>query len=135
MDDEIITKYTDNISGLYEYTKANNIPFLYVMAPQKGYGFDYPAGTENYIKDKNKYHIEYLLLSQKGKKLTPEAIENIVRFYENLSRERKNKETGSKAKKFTMTQELRNIGEVVRKIPEDKIIEELEQEILKMVNE
>ena len=51
MDDEIITKYTDNISGLYEYTKANNIPFLYVMAPQKGYGFDYPAGTENYIKD------------------------------------------------------------------------------------
>ena len=34
---------------------------------------------ENYIKDKNKYHIEYLLLSQKGKKLTPEAIENIVR--------------------------------------------------------
>ena len=26
MDDEIITKYTDNISGLYEYTKANNIP-------------------------------------------------------------------------------------------------------------
>ena len=45
-----------------------------------------------------------------------DAIENIVRFYENLSRERKNKETGSKVRKFTMTQELRNIGEVVRKI-------------------
>lgn len=34
---------------------------------------------EEYIKDKYKYQIQYLLLSQKGKKLTPETVERIVR--------------------------------------------------------
>lgn len=45
-----------------------------------------------------------------------DAIENIVRFYDNLSRERKNKRQNEKVKKFTMTRQLRNIGEIVRKI-------------------
>lgn len=34
---------------------------------------------DNYIMDKFNYHTEYLLLSQKGKKLTPESIERIVK--------------------------------------------------------
>lgn len=34
---------------------------------------------DNYIKDKVGYHTEYLLLSQKGKKLTVETIERIVK--------------------------------------------------------
>lgn len=34
---------------------------------------------ENYIKDKYNYQVEYLLLSQKGKKLTPETVENVVK--------------------------------------------------------
>lgn len=34
---------------------------------------------ENYILDKHNYHVQYLLLSQKGKKLTPETIERVVR--------------------------------------------------------
>lgn len=35
---------------------------------------------ENYINNKINYDTEYLLLSQKGKKLTKEAVENIVRY-------------------------------------------------------
>ena len=34
---------------------------------------------ENYIKDKYRYQVEYLFLSQKGKRLTPEAVERVVR--------------------------------------------------------
>lgn len=34
---------------------------------------------ENYILDKHNYHVQYLLLSQKGKRLTPETIERVVR--------------------------------------------------------
>lgn len=34
---------------------------------------------EHYIKDKCNYHTNYLFLSQKGKKLTPETVGNIVR--------------------------------------------------------
>ena len=45
-----------------------------------------------------------------------DAIENIVRFYDNLSRERNSKRKNDKAKKFTMTRELRNVSEIVRKI-------------------
>lgn len=45
-----------------------------------------------------------------------DAIENIVRFYDNLSRERSGKRKNDKAKKFTMTRELRNVSEIVRKI-------------------
>lgn len=45
-----------------------------------------------------------------------DAIENIVRFYDNLSRERNSKHKKDKVKKFTMTKELRNVSEVVRKI-------------------
>ena len=39
----------------------------------------YLRTRENYIMDKYNYHTDYLLLSQKGKKLTPEAIERVVR--------------------------------------------------------
>ncbi len=60
IDKDTLTKYADNISGLYEYTKNNNIPFLYVMAPQKGYGLEYPAGTENYIKENCTTHLKDL---------------------------------------------------------------------------
>lgn len=45
-----------------------------------------------------------------------DAIENIVRFYDNLSRERRIKHQSEKTKKFTITSELRHIGDVVRKI-------------------
>ena len=34
---------------------------------------------EAYIKDKYNYHTQYLFLSQKGKKLTPETIERVVK--------------------------------------------------------
>ncbi len=34
---------------------------------------------EHYIKDKYRYQVEYLFLSQKGKRLTPETVERIVR--------------------------------------------------------
>lgn len=60
MSDETLTKYADNISELYEYTKANNIPFLYVMTPQKGYGLEYPAGAYNFIKDNCTTHLKNL---------------------------------------------------------------------------
>ncbi len=60
MSDETLTKYADNISKLYEYTKENDIPFLYVMTPQKGYSLEFPAGTENYIKDNCTTHLKNL---------------------------------------------------------------------------
>ena len=60
MNDETLTKYADNISELYEYTKKNNIPFLYVMTPQKGYGLEYPAGTDNFIKENCTTHLKNL---------------------------------------------------------------------------
>lgn len=60
MDRETLTKYADNISGLYEYTKANDIPFLYVMAPQKGYGLEYPAAANNGIKQNCVTHLKDL---------------------------------------------------------------------------
>lgn len=34
----------------------------------------------NYILDKHRYQTEYLFLSQKGKRLTPEAVERIVKY-------------------------------------------------------
>ena len=55
-----LTKYADNISDLYEYTKNNDIPFLYVMAPQKGYNLEYPASANNYIKDNCVTHLKDL---------------------------------------------------------------------------
>lgn len=60
MDDETLTKYADNISELYEYTKQKDIPFLYVMTPQKGYDLEFPAGTENYIEENCKAHLKNL---------------------------------------------------------------------------
>ena len=60
MADNTLTKYADNIAQLYDYTKQNNIPFLYVMTPQKGYGLKYPAGTENYIKENCTAHLKNL---------------------------------------------------------------------------
>ena len=60
MDEKTLTKYADNIGELYQYTKENNIPFLYVMTPQKGYGLEYPAGTDNFIKDNCTTHLKNL---------------------------------------------------------------------------
>ncbi|MDD3172461.1 MAG: tyrosine-type recombinase/integrase [Herbinix sp.] len=40
----------------------------------------YNRVREQYIKDKTNYDTEYLFLSQKGKKLTVEALERIVKF-------------------------------------------------------
>lgn len=60
MNDETLTKYADNISGLYEYTKENDIPFLYVMTPQKGYNLEYPSGADNFIKDNCITHLQNL---------------------------------------------------------------------------
>lgn len=42
------------------------------------YLIKYLRVREQYIKDKNKYETEYLLLSQKGRKLTIETIERLV---------------------------------------------------------
>ena len=60
MPDNTLEKYADNISELYEYTKENNIPFLYVMTPQKGYGMEFPAGTDNFIKENCTAHLKNL---------------------------------------------------------------------------
>ena len=57
MSDETLTKYADNISELYEYTKEKDIPFLYVMTPQKGYSLNFPGGTDNYIKENCTTHL------------------------------------------------------------------------------
>lgn len=39
----------------------------------------YVRSRENYVLDKYNYQVEYLFLSQKGKRLTPETIERVVR--------------------------------------------------------
>lgn len=39
----------------------------------------YMRNRQNYIKDKYNYQTEYLLLSQNGKKLTPETVGNVVK--------------------------------------------------------
>ncbi len=51
MDDETINTYAANVTELYNHAKEKDIPFLYVMAPKKGYGMEFPAGTDNAILD------------------------------------------------------------------------------------
>ncbi len=51
MKSEIIERYAQNTKELYDYAQSKDIPFLFVMAPQKGYGMEFPAGTENYIAE------------------------------------------------------------------------------------
>lgn len=57
---EVLKKYADSAKGLYEYTKSKDIPFLYVMAPRKGYSMEYPAGTDNYIAENCQEYLGYL---------------------------------------------------------------------------
>ena len=60
IDSAVMQKYADSAKELYEYTKSKEIPFLYVMAPRKGYSMEYPAGTENYIAENCQEYLGYL---------------------------------------------------------------------------
>lgn len=55
--------------------KIRNVPLTPIL---NKFLIKYNKVRKNYIKDKFNYDTEYLLLSQKGKKLTPETIERIV---------------------------------------------------------
>ncbi len=55
--------------------KVRHVPITQIL---NKYLIRYNRARTNYIKDKVNYHTEYLLLSQKGKKLTVEALERIV---------------------------------------------------------
>lgn len=56
--------------------KIRHVPITSII---NKYLIKYMRIRENYAKDKIAYQMEYLFISQKGKKLTVEAIENIVR--------------------------------------------------------
>lgn len=56
--------------------KVRHVPITAIINKQL---IKYMRYRENYIKDKINYDTDYLLLSQKGKMLTKETIENIVR--------------------------------------------------------
>lgn len=59
--------------------KGKKIRHVPITAIINKFMIKYLRSRENYIKDKIAYQKEYLFLSQKGKKLTVETIENIVR--------------------------------------------------------
>lgn len=61
------------------YGKGKKIRHVPITAIINKTMIKYLRIRENYIRDKINYDKEYLLLSQKGKRLTKETIENIVR--------------------------------------------------------
>jgi len=61
------------------YGKGKKVRHVPITAIINKYLIRYLRVREQYIKDKVNYEMNYLLLSQKGKKLTKETIENVVR--------------------------------------------------------
>lgn len=61
------------------FGKGKKVRHVPITAIVNKYLIRYLRVREEYIKDKINYESEFLLLSQKGKRLTKEAIENIVR--------------------------------------------------------
>lgn len=78
---ELCDMLTTDIRGTYilihgKGNKERIVPISPIL--QKAI-IKYNNGRKNYIKDKVKYETEYFFLSQKGRKLTKEATEHIVR--------------------------------------------------------
>lgn len=72
------------IEDIYEnaikiYGKGKKIRYVPLTPAINKSLIKYFRVREEYTKDKYKYEIQYLLLSQKGRRLTPETIERIVR--------------------------------------------------------
>lgn len=61
------------------YGKGKKVRYVPVTPFINRYLIRYLRVREGYIKDKLSYQTEYLFLSQKGKKLTPEALEHILK--------------------------------------------------------
>lgn len=59
--------------------KGNKTRYVPVTPTINKYLIRYYRARNTYIKDKIHYQKEYLLLSQKGKRLTPEALEHILK--------------------------------------------------------
>ena len=51
IDDKSVDFLTSYVKKLYEYTKTQNINFLYVSAPEKAYNIKYPAIMNDYTQD------------------------------------------------------------------------------------
>ena len=66
-------------SHIVIHGKGKKIRHVPITAIMNKFLIKYQRCRENYIKDKIAYQEEYLFLSQKGKKLTVETIENVVR--------------------------------------------------------
>lgn len=51
VDDEILKSFADNCAKLKQTADEQGIPFVYVMAPEKGENGKFPVGAKNNIKD------------------------------------------------------------------------------------
>lgn len=60
IDDKTIDGYTDNIKQLYTAAKKNGTDFLYVVAPQKGYDYSFPANVRDYTNSNCDRYIKQL---------------------------------------------------------------------------
>lgn len=68
--------FEDHIFIFWKGKKSRSVPVTPII---NKYLIRYLRVREEYIKDKIAYQTEYLLLSQKGKKLTVETLENVIK--------------------------------------------------------